>query len=239
MKILLLGGKGGGHSRKGASMRKEGHEVTEPKMPYYLRSWEAWMPSRIWSNWLGRSLSHGIQRARVAERSFRPDLIVGDSTGGAVALAMQCSTPMVLLAPAVRVMVRGPIRFWLSDPKLRRILGVFPRVIAGSFPGGTCEFGRITHLPAVSLILHSPADDWVPFDSSLELLRRHPVAGDESVARLVGRIEEWARPRGGDPRAGAGRLIATGSGHLLDDFRSKQLLVDGVSHFAQLLQLDR
>lgn len=74
-----------------------------------------------------------------AQRAFdrhRPDVIVGSSRGGAVAMSIDAGeTPRVLLCPA-----------WKS-------------------------WGTATRVPARSVILHSRADDVVPFADSEELVR--------------------------------------------------------------------
>ena len=236
MKILLLGGKGGGSSTKGFYLRDRGHQVFEPRMPYYWRSLEAWLPSQFWFQWLRRSLRHSVQRGLEAELAFRPEVIVGDSMGGAVALGMRSQNPLLLLAPAVQLTVRGPIRSFTHGPKFVRTFGTFPGAIADVLPGWIFRFGRIAHLPATSLILHCPTDDWVPYESSREILRHHAKDGDDSLDRSVARIERWARSCGGDPEPGCGRLVATGFKHQLNDDRSRGLMLEGVSLLAEVAQ---
>lgn len=65
----------------------------------------------------------------------RPDVIVGSSRGGAVAMNIQSTTtPLVLLCPAWK------------------------------------KWGCVTAIKSNSLILHSPQDDVVPFEDSVELI---------------------------------------------------------------------
>jgi hypothetical protein len=83
MKILLLHGLLSKAGLKTALLEFYGHNVLRPHL----------------SNW---SLYRAIQTAQKAHDSYRPDLIVGSSRGGAVALALKSKVPLILMAPAWR-----------------------------------------------------------------------------------------------------------------------------------------
>ncbi len=80
--ILFLHGWSSNGRTKAAFMRSLGYEVTTPRL----------------SDW---SFSSAVRSAQEAVEMLRPDLIVGASRGGAVAMNIDSDgTPLVLLAPA-------------------------------------------------------------------------------------------------------------------------------------------
>jgi hypothetical protein len=93
-----------------------------------------------------------VQAVRTAQAECdrqRPDVIVGSSRGGAVAMNLHSgSTPLVLLCPAWR------------------------------------RWGTATTVKAGTVILHSPADDVIPFEDSRELVRASGLL--ESALIVVG-----------------------------------------------------
>jgi len=83
-KALFLHGMSSTGSRKTWFLRSLGFDVLTPRM----------------SDW---SLRSAVRTARAACDEFEPDVIVGSSRGGAVAMALVPSgVPLVLLAPAWR-----------------------------------------------------------------------------------------------------------------------------------------
>jgi alpha-beta hydrolase superfamily lysophospholipase len=108
---------------------------------------------------------------RIAQSEFdrgKPDVIVGSSRGGAVAMNINAGdTPLVLLCPAWK------------------------------------RWGTVTIVKPGTVILHSQADEVVPFADSQELLRNsglpesalvvvgheHRLADSESLARMVKAVE--------------------------------------------------
>jgi hypothetical protein len=97
---------------------------------------------------------------RIAQAEFdrhRPDVVVGSSRGGAVAMNINAgSTPLVLLCPAWK------------------------------------RWGTATTVKPGTVILHSPADDVVPFTDSQELLRNSGLP--ESALIMVGHEHRLADP---------------------------------------------
>ena len=112
---------------------------------------------------------------RVAQAEFdrhRPDVVVGSSRGGAVAMNIDSgNTPLVLLCPAWKL------------------------------------WGTATAVKPGTVILHSPADDVVPFEDSLELVRNsglpasalvevgteHRLADEESLKKMLEVVDKAAK----------------------------------------------
>ena len=150
MKILFLHGWNstlGGV--KPAYFKSHGHEVLNPALP---------------DDDFGAAV-------RIAQAEFdreKPDVVVGSSRGGAVAMNIKAGdTPLVLLCPAWK------------------------------------RWGTATKVKFGTVILHSPADDVVPFADSEELVRNsglpsgslievgneHRLAGPESLAKMLEAVE--------------------------------------------------
>ncbi len=110
----------------------------------------------------------------IAQAEFdqhRPNVVVGSSRGGAVAMNIKCGeTPLVLLCPAWK------------------------------------KWGKATTVRPGTVILHSKADDVVPFARSEELIRNsglppsalievgsdHRLADPESLATMLGHVNRLA-----------------------------------------------
>ena len=83
-KVLFLHGWSSGGSTKSAFMQSLGYEVMTPS----LSDWFFW---------------RAVRQGQAGYDEFRPDVIVGSSRGGGVAMNMNSGeTPLVLLAPAWR-----------------------------------------------------------------------------------------------------------------------------------------
>jgi hypothetical protein len=118
MKILFLHGwqsvPGG---VKPTYLKEHGHEVVNPKLP-------------------DEDFAEALRIAQTEFDRHRPDVIVGSSRGGAVAMNIESGdTPLVLLCPAWK------------------------------------RWGSARKLKANAVILHSRADDVIPFAESEELIR--------------------------------------------------------------------
>ena len=110
---------------------------------------------------------------RIAQAEFHlhhPDVVVGSSRGGAVAMNIEIDVPLVLLCPAWK------------------------------------RWGTATTVKPGTVILHSRADDVIPFADSQELLRNsglpesalivvgyeHRLADPESLKAMVEAVERVA-----------------------------------------------
>ena len=91
LKVLFLHGLSSDGGRKTAFIQSLGFDVLTPRL----------------SDW---SFRGAVLTAQHAFDEFRPDVVVGSSRGGAVALSMAAGhTPLVLLAPAWRWCGVGPV----------------------------------------------------------------------------------------------------------------------------------
>jgi len=135
----------------------------------FLHGWTS-IPGGVKPRYL-KSLDHDVvnpalpdddfeEAVRIAQAEFdrhQPDVVVGSSRGGAVAMNIEsASTPLVLLCPAWK------------------------------------RWGKATKAKPDTVILHSPADETVPFADSQELVRNSGLA--ESALIAVGHDHRLADP---------------------------------------------
>ena len=151
MKLLFLHGwqstPGG---VKPTYLKDHGHEVLNPALP-------------------DDDFDAAVRIAQAEFDQHRPDVVVGSSRGGAVAMNIQSgSTPLVLLCPAWK------------------------------------RFGTATTVKLGTVILHSGADEVVPFSDSVELVRNsglpseslavigqgHRLADEESLGTMLAAVEK-------------------------------------------------
>jgi len=154
MNILFLHGwtsvPGG---RKPAFLKDAGHVVLNPTLP-------------------DDDFEEAVRIAQAEYDQHHPDIVVGSSRGGAVAMNIESgNTPLVLLCPAWK------------------------------------KWGTATKVKANTTILHSRADDVVPFENSEELVGNsglpesalievgtdHRLADPEPLARMLGACEATSR----------------------------------------------
>ena len=115
MKIVFLHGlKSSPHSFKRRFLEEQGHIVYAPPLP--PDDWET-----------------SVLRTQELIQTVKPDVVIGSSRGGAVAIASRAVCDLILIAPA-----------WKKY----------------------CPWGTI---PAKAQIIHSPNDEVVDFDDSVEL----------------------------------------------------------------------
>ena len=139
MKILFLHGwtstPGG---LKPTYLENHGHEVLNPALP-------------------DDDFEEAVRIAQAEFDGNYPDVVVGSSRGGAVAMNINSgTTPLVLLCPAWK------------------------------------RWGTATKVKPSAVILHSPADETVPFADSQELLRSSGLP--ESALIVVGKDHRLADP---------------------------------------------
>ena len=154
MKLLFLHGwqstPGG---VKPTYLKDHGHEVLNPALP-------------------DDDFDEAVRIAQAEYDCHHPDVLVGSSRGGAVAMNVEIDVPLVLLCPAWK------------------------------------RWGTATTVKPGTIILHSQADDVVPFADSQELLRNsslpesapvvfgheHRLADPESLAKMLEAVEAVENP---------------------------------------------
>jgi hypothetical protein len=122
--------------------------------------------------------------AQSAVDSFQPDVIVGSSMGGALAIAIDSPAARVLIAPAVEIHGLG-----VTLPNLWRSRGIGARTI----------------------ILHAEEDAVVPFQASERLLEEAARIADPGEAATMTIIQNDLMEAG--YRTRHGRLIRIGHDH--------------------------
>lgn len=136
-------------------LKDHGHEVLNPALP-------------------DDDFEEAVRIAQAEFEQHRPDIIVGSSRGGAVAMNIEAgSTPLVLLCPAWK------------------------------------HWGTATTVKPGTIILHSRADETIPFSDSLELVQN-------SVLPLESLIEVGYEHRLSDPVSLAKMLEAVDVSYLED-----------------------
>ncbi len=125
MKLLYLHGFGSSPGGiKATFLRSHGHEVVEPELPDY-------------------KFRTCLGIAQAAFEETRPEVVVGSSRGGAIAMNISVGdTRLVLIAPA-----------WMA-------------------------LGKAEMVPSSAIVLHSAADEVIPFEHSRQL-------AEQSGCRLV------------------------------------------------------
>ena len=139
MKILFLHGwqstPGG---VKPTYLKSHGHEVLNPALP-------------------DDDFDTAVQIAQMMFDWHHPDVVVGSSRGGAVAMNIDIgSTPLVLLCPAWK------------------------------------KWGTVKTVKPGTIILHSGADDVVPFSDSVELVKNSRLPSESLI--VVGHEHRLADP---------------------------------------------
>lgn len=185
------------------------------------------MPYRNqWGQLLRGSLQECVAFALDTIQKEKPEVIVGSSLGGAVALRLDTATPLVLLAPAIRASPRGILETWANRrrPQLARVLRWLPEF--------SIKVVSVKNLPARTVILHCRNDTWVPFKTSWDLLRRFPGSSgpdNPEITKTIETIElgvlNWDSNR---TACQPGRLVGTGQDHRLSDSASLDLMDQAV-----------
>ena len=164
MKILFCHGmEGSPNGRKATALRDAGHDLSAPPLPK-------------------EDFERSLRLAAESLAECRPDVIVGSSRGGAVAMqvALASSTPLVLLAPAWR-------RFGVAPavrPDTRILHGIKDVVVPLA---DSVEIEKRSNLPAENLI---PVNDDHRLASPLALSALLRV-----VAEAAGDSRPAAAPR--------------------------------------------
>jgi len=147
-------------------------------------------------------VSQSISIAQQACDEHMPDVIVGSSLGGAVALRLKTTARLVLMAPAVDLSKTAEV---MANIFFRKESGFVPFVKNPPSPW---------RLPSMSIVIQSRNDDLVPFPAveRMALDLAASSAGDETAIR--NRIEQDLVAAGYQPLAG--RLVEAGCDHQLN-----------------------
>jgi hypothetical protein len=114
LRVLFFHGLNSGQwGTKSIALTARGHDVFTPELP---GDWTSAVAAKIPFLFSGRRERHWYNALRIAEESyeaFEPDVIVGSSRGGAVAMALiqnqKAQVPQVLVAPAWKLFGVEPI----------------------------------------------------------------------------------------------------------------------------------
>lgn len=187
--LYVYGSSAGPNGRKYLALSgQQDFEVLGPELPF-----PSWKPRSLSEllRWVGEAVPSYPDACRIIQQAadeFQPDVIVGSSMGGTVALGVTSPASRVLIAPATRVTLKG-----IS----------FPNPLASN------------RLLARTIILHAEADEVVPFAASLELLEVAAKRADPGEAATMAVIQERLIEAGYTPRHG--RLIPIGRDHRCND----------------------
>lgn len=188
--VYVYGSSAGPNGRKYLALSgQQDFEVLGPGLPF-----PSWKPRSLAEllRWVGEAVPSYPEACRIIQQAadeFQPDVIVGSSMGGVVALGVKSPASRVLIAPATTVSFKG-----ISSP--------------------TNPLAN-TRLLARTIILHAEADEVVPFAASLELLEVAAKRADPGEAATMAVIQERLIEAGYTPRHG--RLIPIGRDHRCND----------------------
>jgi len=187
-RVLFLHGSsaGPGGSKASALRREPDFHVEEPTLPF-----PTWRPRGALdgARWAAEALhaavfAGGLGVAQDAAAAFEPDVIVGSSMGGVMAMGIDSPAARVLIAPATKIKCFGI---------------VVPNPVAGR------------RVPPRTVILHAEEDSLVPFGASLRLLEEAANRADPGEAAVMTVIQQHLLSAGYDTRHG--RLIRIGHDH--------------------------
>jgi hypothetical protein len=203
--LYLHGSSAGPGGIKAWRLRGRGHEVTAPALGYPQKRsalW-GWLWDLEFRHWFGRA----VRAAQEAYDRCRPEVIVGSSMGGAVAMNLRSGdTPHVLIAPT-----------W-------RLKGFF-------------RLGAALRVKPATVLIHGERDHLVALDDSRRLLRNSPATDRESaglVATLEGRLAGHLQ-RGPGGCETEGRLVVVrGEGHRCNGEAALGALLVAVEMLADL-----
>lgn len=185
--LYLPGSSAGPGGWKYMALRRENDFVVEEA----LLPFPDWRPRDVTEalRWAAEAITERVlgpafDTAQAVARRFRPDVIVGSSLGGSLALAIDSPAARVLIAPAMQL----------------RAVGVdVPNIFAHR------------RVPARTVILHAEEDGIVPYESSLRLLADAANRADPGEAATMAVVQEMLREAGYATRHG--RLIRIGHDH--------------------------
>lgn len=169
--------------------------------------------------------------AREACDAHRPDVLIGSSLGGAIAmqLATDRGLPAVLLTPVWNTQIRGDFlqQFTKWLPALQKhehlvpLFGPLVLLWVRHFTG----FRFCTTLQPRTVVLHAPEDELLDMRQSVRLIADNPIPPGSPDAAFMGAVVAALARRG---FATDGRLVKVGLDHQMDDPEVLRALVDAV-----------
>ncbi len=176
--------------------------------------------------------------AREACAQYRPDLLVGASLGGGLAmrLALEQELPAILLAPVWNTRIKEdylPRFLARRNPGLQNFESLIPLLGPGAIALAR-QIAGIRFAERVgprTLILHSPEDELFDLEQSRRLLENSPLSAGSPDAAFMDSITRFLVSRG---HRAEGRLVVGGGDHQMNGQDALRALVDAV----QLLLAD-
>jgi hypothetical protein len=201
--LYLHGSSASPFGGKAEFLERHGHEVVGrlrlPYPRYRRRSWR-WLTSYFDQVWFREA----VQAAQECHDACRPELLVGSSMGGAVAMNMAArDIPRVLIAPAWRAwfLLRfgdarrvGPATVIVHGDRDRTVFPWYSRrLVANSRPGGA-ECDRVESLECGLRGRLGGEPDLYSLEGRLVLVRGegHRCRGDAALRALLAGVEVLA-----------------------------------------------
>lgn len=175
-----------------------------------------------------RILSKAEVIARAATEGFQPDVVVGTSLGGAVAMQVAGSRPLLLIAPVWHgnVKATGLCRVISGDSPWEPVAAPCATVLLNAF-GGLLFPPLSDGIGPHGVILHSRMDELFDLEHSRRLLRERfvPLKGSLGIRSTMEPIlkefnSRWDTGNGGRPYQvdeSDERLVVVGDGHRMCD----------------------
>jgi hypothetical protein len=170
--------------------------------------------------------------AREACDAHRPDVLIGSSLGGALAmqLAADRRLPAVLLTPVWNTQIRGDYlqHFLKRLPALQKyehLVPLFAPLVllwVQHFTG----FRFCTSVQPRTIIFHAPEDELFDLRQSVKLLADNPLAPGDPETAFMSEVMATLGRRG---FATDGRLVKVGADHQMDDPEVLRGLVEAVN----------
>jgi pimeloyl-ACP methyl ester carboxylesterase len=168
-----------------------------------------------------------------AYQRFRPEVIVGQSLGTAVAmqLAAEHDLPAVLITPVWNTQLKDSYlgqyltgKSFLS-PTLQMLLPIVTNLLL-DVVRQRIGFRFTSQVRPRTLLLHSPQDELFDLDHSRRLLENSPIPEGSPETAFMARVSAALQERGHCVEQG--RPIVVGKDHRMDDPEALRALVDAV-----------
>lgn len=175
-----------------------------------------------------RILSKAEVIARAAAEGFQPDVVVATSLGGAVAMRVAGSRPLLLIAPVWNrnVKATGLCRVVSGDSSWASVSAPCAKILLHAF-GGLLFPALPESIGPTCVILHSRTDELFDLEHSRRLLRERVVPASQSLGirktmkpileKFNGRVKNRSAGRPYEVDESDERLVVVGDGHRMCD----------------------